>query len=232
MIIQQKIQREAVSEERSRIAREFHDTLEQELAAIAIQLDTVAAQFNHAPQKAWQFLDLARNMTRRSLAEARRSVWDLRSHLLEKSNLVDALAEVAKPLAAGKRSEIIVRSSGTKRKLPGQIENHLLRMAQEALANALKHSHAARIVVQMDYQPAAVRLSIRDDGIGFDLQEPAPPSLGHFGLLDMRERAQKIGATLLVNSAAGEGTEIVVELADHARQDATSRRNGASRRAA
>jgi signal transduction histidine kinase len=231
-IIHQKIQREAVSEERTRIAREFHDTLEQELAAITIQLDTVAAQFNQAPQKARQLLDLARTMSRRSLAEARRSVWDLRSHLLEKSNLVDALSELAKPLAAAKRAEIVVRASGKRRKLPAQVENHLLRMAQEALANALKHSHASQILVHIDYQPQTLRLTIGDDGIGFDTQAPAPPCHGHFGLLDMRERAQKIGASLLITSEAGQGTQILVDLADNALGDSTGPPEGASRQTA
>ncbi len=214
-IIQEKIQREAVSEERTRIAREFHDTLEQELAAITIQLDAVAAQFHQAPEQARRLLNLARTMSRRSLAEARRSVWDLRSHLLERSNLVDALSEVAKPLAAGHRVEIIVHATGDRRKLPGQVENHLLRVAQEAIANALKHSSATKIVVQIDYQPQALRLSVRDNGTGFDLGQPDPMTGGHFGLQDMRERAQKIGACLCIKSNASQGTEILVELTDN-----------------
>ncbi len=114
-IIQQKIQREAILEERTRIAREFHDTLEQELVAITIQLETVADQFDEAPQIARQMLDLARNMSRRSLFEARRSVWDLRSHLLENSTLVNAVEEVAKLMSASSRVPISVGTSGSLR---------------------------------------------------------------------------------------------------------------------
>ncbi len=213
-IIQQKIQHEAALEERTRIAREFHDTLEQELAAITIQLDTVAAQFSAAPAVARQLLELARTMSRRSLSEARRSVWDLRSHLLENSNLVTALSEVTKLTAGGAHVHIDVQTSGPPRKLPAMVENNLLRIAQEALANALKHAGASQIVVKLHYEPDQVRLRICDDGAGFDTACHASVDGGHFGLLDMSERAGKIGGTLSMISAPGQGTEIVVAVAD------------------
>jgi signal transduction histidine kinase len=213
-IIQRKIQREAVLEERTRIAREFHDTLEQELAAITIQLDTVAAQFNDAPGVARQLLELARTMSRRSLFEARRSVWDLRSHLLENSNLVTALSEVTKLMAASAHLQIDVQTSGQPRKLAALVENNLLRIAQEALANALKHAHASQIIVKLDYEPNRVCLRVCDDGVGFDTTCHATIYGGHFGLLDMSERAGKIGGTFSMISASGQGAEIVVALAD------------------
>jgi signal transduction histidine kinase len=213
-IIQQKIQREAVLEERTRIAREFHDTLEQELAAITIQLDTVAAQFNNAPGVARQLLELARTMSRRSLFEARRSVWDLRSHLLENSNLVTALSEVTKLMASSAHLQIDVQTSGQPRKLATLVENNLLRIAQEALANSLKHAHASQIIVKLQYEPNRVRLRVCDDGVGFDTTSHATIYGGHFGLLDMSERAGKIGGAFSMVSASGQGTEIVVAVAD------------------
>lgn len=215
-IIQQKIQREAVLEERTRIAREFHDTLEQELAAITIQLDTVSAQFDDAPDVARRLLELARTMSRRSLFEARRSVWDLRSHLLENSNLVTALSEVTKLMAASANLQIEVQTSGPPRKLAAPVENNLLRIAQEALANALKHSQATQIIVKLNYEPDRVCLRICDDGIGFDTTSHATIYGGHFGLLDMSERAEKIGGTFAMISAASQGTEIVVAVGDKA----------------
>jgi signal transduction histidine kinase len=213
-IIQQKIQREAVLEERTRIAREFHDTLEQELAAITIQLDTVSAQFDDAPGVARQLLELARTMSRRSLFEARRSVWDLRSHLLENSNLVTALSEVTKLMAASAHLQIDVQTSGQPRKLAAPVENNLLRIAQEALANALKHAHALRIIVKLNYEPNRVCLRVCDDGIGFDTNCHATIYGGHFGLLDMSERAEKIGGAFSMISTPGKGTEIVVAVGD------------------
>jgi signal transduction histidine kinase len=213
-IIQQKIQREAMLEERTRIAREFHDTLEQELAAITIQLDTVAAQFNNAPEAARRLLELARTMSRRSLFEARRSVWDLRSHLLENSNLVTALSEVTKLMAGSAHLQIDVQTSGPPRKLAALVENHLLRIAQEALTNALKHARASQIVVKLNYEPDQVCLRVCDDGVGFDTACHATIDGGHFGLLDMSERAGKIGGAFSMISASGQGTEIVVAVAD------------------
>lgn len=210
-IIQQKLQREAVLEERTRIAREFHDTLEQELVAITIQLETVADQFDEAPQIARQMLTLARNMTRRSLFEARRSVWDLRSHLLENSTLVNAIGEVGKLMTASSRVPISVATSGSPHKLPPQVENNLLRITQEALANALKHARASHVNVSLDYQGGKVVLRIQDDGVGFDTNNSAIMYAGHFGLLDMSERAEKMGGTFSMVSNPDEGTEIIVE---------------------
>lgn len=209
-IIQQKVRREGVLEERDRIAREFHDTLEQELAAINIQLGAVEAQFRQSPQIAFQQLELARNMTRHSLSEARRSVWDLRSHLLENSNLATALEEMAAPLSANTGIKIAVQSSGTPEKLPALIEHNLLRIAQEALVNAFKHSGAKSIVVSLNYKTDQVQLRIHDDGAGFDMQTAGTANNGHFGLLNMRERAEKIGARFSITTQPGIGTEIIV----------------------
>jgi signal transduction histidine kinase len=213
-IIQQKLQREAVLEERTRIAREFHDTLEQELVAITIQLETVAAQFDDAPQIARQMLGLAQNMARRSLFEARRSVWDLRSHLLENSTLLNAMVQVAKLMSANSRVHISVGTSGEFHRLPAQVENNLLRITQEALANALKHARATQINVSLAYEPGKVWLRIQDDGVGFDTNNNGIVYAGHFGLLDMSERAEKMGGTFSVISAPGQGAKIIVEYAE------------------
>lgn len=221
-IIQQKAQREAVLEERTRIAREFHDTLEQELAAITIQLDTVSAQFDDAPNVARQLLELARTMSRRSLFEARRSVWDLRSHLLENSSLLNAITEVTKIMSSSGGVRIEIETTGRPHKLAAPVENNLLRIAQEALANALKHARASHIVVKLNYEADRVRLRICDDGAGFDTTCHATIYGGHFGLLDMSERAGKIGGTFSMVSAVGQGTEIIVTVADKGVPDAAT----------
>lgn len=208
-IIEEKIKRAGVLEERDRIAREFHDTLEQELAAITIQLDAVKTRLNGTQPAVHQLLDLARNMSRRSLSEARRSVWDLRSHLLESSDVATALNEMVSSLGAAAQKKITVQASGTTRKLPAVIEHNLLRATQEALANALKHSGANTIIVALTYEAASIQLRICDNGKGFDYRNIGQPNGGHFGLLDMRERAEKIGAEFSLNSSPGIGTEIV-----------------------
>jgi signal transduction histidine kinase len=222
-IIEEKIRRAGILEERDRIAREFHDTLEQELAAITIQLDAVEAQLNGSPENVRRLLQLARNVSRRSLSEARRSVWDLRSHLLENGDLPVALTEMAAPFAAASGVEIVVQSTGLPRKLPTVTEHNLLRITQEALANSLKHSQTKKITVFLSYETSQVRLELRDNGNGFDLLKVGQSSSGHFGLLDMRERAEKIGARFSLASRPGHGTEILLLIADMANSHSPGR---------
>ncbi|HWF18895.1 MAG TPA: sensor histidine kinase [Verrucomicrobiae bacterium] len=209
-ILHQRVQREAALEERNRIAREFHDTLEQELAGIALQLDTVAVHMKGSPGIAVRQLEMARNLSRHTLVEARRSVWDLRSHLLANNNLATALAEVARQFESA-QTKIEVQTSGAPRKLPARVENNLLRITQEALTNTLKHSRAKSVFVRLDYEAQKTRLTIQDDGIGFNLKQVGGIEGGHFGLLGMRERAERSGASFLLQSAPGSGTRIIVE---------------------
>ena len=209
-ILRQKLQHGAVLEERNRIARELHDNLEQELAGISMQLDLAADCFRQAPDIARQAVDAARNMSRHSMIEARRSVWDLRCHLLEKGDLGSALSEIVQPLLARNGSEIDLRIVGRPVRLPGSVEMNLLRIGQEAVANAVKHGQARNISISLDYDASTVRLCVSDDGCGFSAKQST--STGHFGLLDMRERAHSMGSSLRVDSQPGQGTKIAVEV--------------------
>lgn len=211
-IIRHRLHRETALEERTRIARELHDTLEQELAGIAIQLDAVAAKWSESPQLAGQSLEIVRRMIRRSQAEARRSVWDLRSLALENSDLTTAISEIASQVVKGSLVEIQIVVHGTASRLPGPVENHLLRISQEAVTNATKHGGCKQIRIELNYAPDKVRLCIRDNGRGFDPTRSHCGRAGHFGLLGMRERADKIGGTLSLQSSIGIGTEILVEV--------------------
>ncbi len=209
-VLRQKLQHGAVLEERNRIARELHDNLEQELAGISMQLDLAADCFQQAPQIAHQAVQTARNMSRHSMIEARRSVWDLRCHLLEKGDLGSALAEIVQPLLARNGSKIDVRITGRRVRLPGSVEMNLLRIGQEAVANAVQHGHARNIEISLEYEDRAVRLCVSDDGCGFCADQNS--STGHFGLLDMRERAHSMGSSLRVESQPGQGARIAVEV--------------------
>ena len=211
-IIRQRLHREMALEERTRIARELHDTLEQELAGIAIQLDAVAAKWSDSPKVAGQSLEVARRMIRRSQEEARRSVWELRSLALENSDLTTAISEVATQVAKGSAVEIETVVNGTVSRLPGAVENHLLRISQEAVTNATKHAGCKQIRIELNYASEKVRLSVRDNGRGFDTARSDFGRTGHFGLLGMRERADKIGGTLSLQSSDGQGTEILIEV--------------------
>jgi signal transduction histidine kinase len=210
-IIRQKLKSGAVLEERNRIARELHDTLEQELAGITMQLDLAADCFQQAPRIAEQALDAARNMSRHSMVEARRSVWDLRCQLLEDGDLVSALTQIVEPLVPRDRVRVDAKFEGIPVRLPRPVEMNLLRIGQEAVANAVKHGRATQIAIELRYAAESVRLTVSDDGQGFAADQASPT--GHFGLLDMRERAQSMGSKLTVESEPGQGTRIAVEVA-------------------
>ena len=210
VIIRQKLQRGAVLEERNRIAREFHDTLEQELAGITLQLDLAVDCLPRAPHLAEQALKTARDMSRHSMIEARRSVWDLRCRLLEDGDLGYALAHIAEPLAPRDQVKLDAKIQGSAVRLPWPIEMNLLRIGQEAVANAVKHGRAKQISLELRYTPTSVCLTVSDDGKGFAADQPSPTA--HFGIQDMRERAQSMGSQLKIESRRGHGTRVAVEV--------------------
>jgi len=210
-IIRQKLEHGAVLEERNRIARELHDTLEQELAGITLQLDLAADCFQQSPALARGAIDMARNMSRHSMIEARRSVWDLRCQLLESGTLVSALTQTIQSMATLDQAKVQVRIEGEPYRLAPEVEMNLLRIGQEAVANALTHASARNIEVELRYDSAKLCLYVIDDGCGFTPGDPAFIARGHFGLLDMRERAQSLGCHLQIDSKSGSGTRLKVE---------------------
>jgi signal transduction histidine kinase len=209
-IIRQKLRSSAVLEERNRIARELHDTVEQELAGITMQLDLAVDCFQQAPPVARQALETARNMSRHSMVDARRSVWDLRCHFLENGDLVSAMKNAVESLNLRDRVQVDVKVEGSPVRMASSMEMNLLRIGQEAVVNAAKHGCAHHIEIALAYARENVRLCVRDDGRGFDPAQTA--STGHFGLLDMRERARCLGCDLQIDSRPGAGTAITVDV--------------------
>ena len=207
-IIRSQSAREAVHEDRTRIARELHDTLEQELTGIAVQLDAVSDRLPQSPPAAASALSTARALLRHTRTEARRSVWDLRAALLEEGDLVSAFRETARQFGAG--AVVTITVDGEPYRLPGSIESNLLRIGTEALTNAWKHAAARQIRLKLSFESARVRLEVSDDGQGFDASRATTLAGGHFGLLGIRERTERIGAELSIHSDAGVGTRIVV----------------------
>lgn len=209
-IRQVKARFSAVLEERSRMAREIHDTLAQGLIGIRMQLEAgTKALPGGTTQTAQRHLQIARSIVNLSLAEARRFVWDLRSPALERGDLATALSDFADHLKAHPSVKVDLKVSGVVRRLPGPIEMNILRIGQEALTNAIKHAGARQIHIEIAYEAASIRLSVGDDGCGFD-PEAISSTNGHFGLIGMRERANQINGRFVVTSHPGNGTRIVV----------------------
>jgi signal transduction histidine kinase len=200
----------AVLSERNRIAREIHDNLAQDILGISVQLELVARLMPAAAESAKAHLDRARLLVRNSMTEARRYVWDLRSQELHKKDLPAALRDTTSRLTADTGIEAIVEVTGSPQSLPVSVETNLLRIGQEAVNNAVKHARAKRIDVGLNFAARNVRLSIRDDGRGFDPNDQIAD--GHFGLIGMRERAQQIGGILTIESATERGTRIAVDV--------------------
>lgn len=213
-LIRQHLARETLYEERVRIARELHDSLEQDLLGITLQLNATEKQLGH-PEQARRALQLASAMVRRSQAETHRAVWDLRERRPGQEGLVPAVREAVAGLSPGASSdgngsgpEVDVEVSGEPVALPRPVENHLMRVALEAVTNALKHAGAKHIGVHLDFGEERVELRVSDDGRGFNADELPPPTTGHFGLFGMRERAEKLHGELTIRSSPGNGTEI------------------------
>jgi signal transduction histidine kinase/ligand-binding sensor domain-containing protein len=201
-----------VLEERVRIAREIHDTLAQGFIGISSQLEAVSCVLPNDGSSARAYLDMARKMARHSVTEARRAVSDLRTSLLESGDLAMALRSGTQIWTSG--SDVVVEidapdtSSGAQ--IPHEFEQHLLRITQEAVTNVVKHASASKILVTLNRERSLVRLRIVDDGCGFRQQDPLSPMNGHFGLIGMRERTQRLGGTFQLLTGPGEGTRIEV----------------------
>lgn len=202
----------AVLAERTRIAREIHDNLAQEMSGISVQLEVVARTMPPGADASMSHLDRARRQVRHGIAEARRYVWELRSPALENNDLPTALSETARRLTNETDIQAQVEVNGTFRPLPRLVEDNLLRIGQEAVNNAVKHAQAQRILVNLVFDARRVQLSVRDDGRGFDNQAVSNGQGGHFGFIGMRERAEQIGGTLSIHSTEGVGTEVVADV--------------------
>ncbi|MFI7135039.1 sensor histidine kinase [Nonomuraea sp. NPDC050153] len=190
-----------VHDERQRMAAEIHDTLAQGLTGIITQL-----QAAHRTEDWRRHVDNAIGLARESLAEARRSVHAVGPGQLEAAPLPDALGEVVTQWGElnGVRAELTI--TGTVRPMHPEVEETLLRTAQEALANAAKHAGASRVGLTLSYMEDLVTLDVRDDGAGFDPERVGDG--GGFGLTSMRKRVSRLAGTLEIESEPGLGTAI------------------------
>jgi signal transduction histidine kinase len=207
----------AVLEERQRMAREIHDTLAQGFTSIVMHLEAAEAALSDDLATAQHHLEQARSTARESLEEARRLVWALRPQHLERDSLPEALRRVVARWSQESDIPAEVTVTGTPASLHPEVEVTLLRAAQEALTNVRKHARAGRVAVTLSYMDDLVVLDVQDDGVGFDPHLPEVSNLrevrsGGFGLQAMRERVARLGGRLLIESAPGEGTTVVVEV--------------------
>jgi signal transduction histidine kinase len=208
-VIRRKIEREAVLEERQRVAREMHDTLAQSFSGVGFQLEALDAKL--PPDAALQqTLATAKQLVRHGQEEFRRSLLNLRAQELERGSLAAALGELGRQVTAGTGISFELSERGTIPRLPEGVENNLLRIGQECLTNAVRHAHPQHVTAELVRDDAGVRLIVSDDGDGFDATTLEQARDGHFGWRGIRERAEQIGARVELQSQPGKGTTVTV----------------------
>lgn len=207
-----EVQFKATLTERTRLARELHDTIEQTMTGITLQLNTINKLFEQDPKVATHHLGLIRNMVRRSRVDLRRTIWDLRSRELEQFNLCGALSIGANQIAENAGIRVEVETRGSIRPLPEVVEDTLLRISQEAITNTVKHSSASCVKLDLDFSDQNIVLEIKDNGNGFTPDNCAGPSEGHFGILGMSERAKRVDGRVSITSQPRQGTVVRVVL--------------------
>jgi signal transduction histidine kinase len=206
-----RLQLEAQVKERKRIAQELHDTLLQGFTGLGLKFDALANSLPPAMEIVKTQIQKLLDQSDQYLTEARRSVWELRSATLEShEDLSRALPKAVERALEGTGVELYFSVAGTARMLDKTVENNLLRICEEATANAVKHGHPTRIEVILEFKPEEVVLLIRDNGNGFDLKTLERSKDGHFGLSGMKERAESMSGKLILNSQPGRGTELFV----------------------
>ncbi len=202
----------AVLAERNRIAREVHDTLAQGYVGVSVQLEVLSELLrNNKTDAAVRHLDTARQHVREGLAEARQSIWALRSQDSAENTLPVKLRRATEQ-NNGNGIEATFSLYGAYRSMAPEMEREFLRVGQEAIHNVKKHAGARHLIVQLEYGPAEIALVVRDDGRGFKVTERVDSPPGHYGLTGMRERAEAIGGTLEIVSDLGSGTTVRLQV--------------------
>jgi PAS domain S-box-containing protein len=209
-------QRAEVSEaERQRLARELHDQVGQNLTALGINLNIVRTQMpEEAAAPVRSRLDDSLSLVEQTAARIRDVMADLRPPVLDDYGLVAALHWYGEQFARRTNIAIAVEGEEPVPRLAARVENALFRIAQEALTNVAKHAQATHVTVIVEVDSGTSRLVVADDGIGFDPAHPAEPDQGRgWGLLTMAERAEAVGGRCRIESAPGQGAQVIVEVA-------------------
>jgi signal transduction histidine kinase len=198
-------QRSAIVAERTRFARDMHDTLAQGFTGIMMQLNAAEQRLQDDSSEARIHIDKARQLANESLEEARRSVSALRPTALSNGTLLEAIAQIGRKLTSDSGLQLKTTLEGQPYSLTEGCEANLLRIAQEAMTNAVRHAGGSSIDVLLAYRTGSVVLDVGDSGHGMSGGESSG-----FGIDGMRQRAREIGGEIRILSDPGHGTRIVV----------------------
>jgi signal transduction histidine kinase len=195
-----------VLDERQRMARDIHDTVAQGLAGIIAQLHAADGTDDEAQRR--RHLDSAADLARESLAEARRTVQAIGPPTLDAAQLPEALAEVSAKWSRAHDVPVELVTTGDAKPMHPEVEVTLLRVTQEALTNAAKHSGAARVGITLSYMEDQLALDVRDDGVGFEPAKAKAAKGSGYGIAAMRQRVGRLAGSLSVESEPGAGTVV------------------------
>lgn len=201
-----------VLEERNRIARDIHDGVAQTLAGAVMKLETAGKKFNKNPDETRKLVDESVLGLRESLKEVRESIYALRPYPTERATLAEAILRKIEAVQKEYQEVIEFEIRGQEQELSPMVEKVLFDTFQESLQNAIKHSQASKIEILLSYQSEHILLKIKDDGSGFSLFQAMLKARNqpHFGILQMNDAAEKINASLQIDSKEGSGTEVVI----------------------
>lgn len=207
-----KLEFDTILRERRRLANDLHDTLEQALTGLALQLEIASRSRASDPALSGHHLNLAQQFLERSRSETHRTVWDLRAHGQDGRDFLDILGERVSSMVEGSGITITLKREGDPVPMPDLIAGNLLLLAQEAVTNALKHSGAAEIGILLRLSPGNAELVFEDNGRGFDPATAPGQYEGHFGLQGMRERTKRLDGQIELTSTPGHGTTLRVSV--------------------
>jgi ligand-binding sensor domain-containing protein/signal transduction histidine kinase len=196
----------AVLEERNRLAREMHDTLIQGCVGVSALLEAASSAREVSPSISDELLDRARNEVRAAVDEARLAVWNLRQGAGE--GLTPAVSQLARRTERETGIPVKFESSGVPLALGAEGERSLLMIIREALQNALRHAAPRTLSVRLSFDRSGLQVEVEDDGCGFDPSVIHSSNGRHYGLIGMRERAEKLGGEFRLTSSPGEGTQV------------------------
>jgi len=199
----------AQEDERKRIARELHDETTQSLAVLVMGIESAATALKIGGPK--PRLDEVKALAVRTLEEVHRLILDLRPAVLDDLGLFSALRWYAERYLAGRGLAVRCEIGELERRLPPEIAIALFRIGQEAMNNVLRHARADSVLIQLAVEDDELRVEIEDDGQGFD-PKLAPADRPHYGLLGIRERAELLGGTAVIESSPGNGTRVEVRV--------------------
>ncbi|ESU34013.1 hypothetical protein G3A_03140 [Bacillus sp. 17376] len=201
-----------VLEERNRIARDIHDGVAQTLAGAVMKLETAGKKFDKNPEETRKLVDESVIGLRESLKEVRESIYALRPYPTQKATLAEAILRKIEAVQREYRQDIEFEIRGQEQELSPMVEKVLFDTFQESLHNAIKHSQATKVEVLLSYQTEHILLKIKDEGKGFSLFQAMLKARNqpHFGILQMNDAAEKINASLQIDSKEGSGTEVSI----------------------